>query len=112
MPHVNEFYQKILEGPIDSNLRREILEEIVRCLELKRNTLGTWEKTLFAQALAYLSINAVSTYQRTSLWLRLCLVCLENAMVPRRELNCPHSLATWLVRLSVFPALQNRPFLA
>ena len=46
MPHVNEFYQKILEGPIDSNLRREILEEIVRCLELKRNTLGTWEKTL------------------------------------------------------------------
>ena len=69
MPHVNEFYQKILEGPIDSNLRREILEEIVRCLELKRNTLGTWEKTLFAQALAYL-FNAVSTYQRTSLWLR------------------------------------------
>ena len=28
------------------------------------------------------------------------------------SLNCPHSLATWLVRLSVFPALQNRPFLA
>ena len=27
-------------------------------------------------------------------------------------LNCPHSLATWLVRLSVFPVLQNRPFLA
>ncbi len=87
MPHVNELYEKILAGPIDSNLRREILEEIVRCLELKKDTLGTWEKTLFAQSLAYLSINAASTYQPTSLWLRLCLVCLEKAMVPRRERN-------------------------
>jgi len=92
MPHVNELYQKILEGPIDSNLRREILEEIVRCLELKKDTLGTWEKTLFAQSLAYLSINAASSYQRTSSWLRLCLVCLEKAMVPRRERNADYTV--------------------
>ena len=92
MPHVNELYQKILEGPINANLRRQILEEIVRCLELKKDTLGTWEKTLFAQSLAYLSIDAASTYQRTSSWLKLCLVCLEKVMIPRGERNADYTV--------------------
>ena len=87
MARVSEFFQRISEGKIDANLRIDILEEILGCLELKKDTMGTWEKTLFAQSLAYLSTNVASKSQSTSLWLRLCLVCLEKAMIPEKDRN-------------------------
>ena len=87
MARVSEFFQRISEGRIDANLRIDILEEILGCLELKKDTMGTWEKTLFAQSLAYLSTNVASKSQSTSLWLRLCLVCLEKAMIPEKDRN-------------------------
>jgi len=87
MARVSEFFQRISEGRIDANLRIDILEEILGCLELKKDTMGTWEKALFAQSLAYLSTNVASKSQSTSLWLRLCLVCLEKAMIPEKDRN-------------------------
>ena len=87
MARVSEFFQKISEGKIDANLRIDILEEILGRLELKKDTMGAWEKALFAQSLAYLSTNTASKSQSTSLWLRLSLVCLEKAMNPEKDRN-------------------------
>lgn len=87
MNRVEDLFEQIGHGPIDSNLRLAILDEIGRCLELKKDELGTWEKSLLAQSLAYLSINTASPNQPTSLWLRICLASLEKAMVPRNERN-------------------------
>ena len=60
MARVSEFFQQISEGKIYSNLRIDILEEILGCLELKKATMGTLGKALFAQSLAYFSINVFS----------------------------------------------------
>jgi len=87
MARVSEFFQKISEGKVDANLRIDILKEILGCLELRKDAMGTWEKALFAQSLAYLSINAFSKGQSPSLWLRLSLDCLEKAMIPEKDRN-------------------------
>ncbi len=47
------------------------------------------------------------TVKRSYLMSAVALLLLNLSPV-----NCPHSLATWLVRFSVFPVLQNRPSLA
>ena len=44
MARVSEFFQKISEGKIDANLRIEILEEILGCLELKKDTMVRGKK--------------------------------------------------------------------
>jgi len=87
---MNEFdalFEKIGNGQIDNTLKISIADLLLAKIEEKKNDLGTWEKSLFAQAVSALSTNVGSDYQPTDSWLRLCLVSLEKAMVPKEARN-------------------------
>lgn len=94
MNRVDELFEQVANGAIDLGLRIAILDEVVHCLESKKDELGTWEKSLFAHSLAYLAINSMSPNQPTSLWLRICLSSLEKAMVPKDERNDDYTVDT------------------
>ncbi len=92
---INEaLYERIAKGPIDARLRTDILDEILRCVESRKNDLGIWEKELFAQSLACLATNVACPTQPTELWLRLSLVSLDKAMVPKQERNESYTVAS------------------
>ncbi len=54
-------------------------------LEQKKDSLGTWEKILFAQAITELSLNINSLHQRTGAGLRRCLIALQKVMSTENE---------------------------
>ena len=85
MDQIDQLFQRINKGPIDSDLRTEIADTILEFLGRKKESLGTWEKLLFAQAIAALSTNVNSAYQPADSWLRICLIALEKAMVPEDQ---------------------------
>ena len=87
MDKIDLLFQKINDGPIDADLRTEIADTILEFLEQKKDSMGTWEKSLFAQAIGNLSTNVNSAYQTTDSWLRLCLIALEKAIVPEDQRN-------------------------
>ena len=62
-------------------IRLEIANLIGKCLVEKRESLGYWEKSQFAGAIAALSQN-VHEGGRDVGWLGLCLVSIEKACTP------------------------------
>ncbi len=85
MDQIDDWLQRIGEGKIDGALKNEIADKIIELLEQKKNSLGTWEKILFAQAITDLSININSIYQPTEAGLRRCLMALQKSMIPEYE---------------------------
>ena len=85
MDQLDYWLQRISEGKIDAALKYEIADKILELLEQKKDSLGTWEKILFAQAITELSINWNSIFKPTEAGLRRCLIALQKAMIPENE---------------------------
>ena len=85
MDQFDDWLQRISEGKIDAALKNEIADKILELLEQKKDSLGTWEKILFAQAITELSININSIYKPTDMGLRRCVIALQKAMIPENE---------------------------
>ncbi len=85
MDQFDDWLQRISKGKIDGALKNEIAEKTLELLEQKKDSLGTWEKILFAQAITELSININSIYKPTEAGLRRCLIALQKAMIPENE---------------------------
>jgi len=85
MDQFDDWLQRISEGKIDAALKNEIADKILELLEQKKDSLGTWEKILFAQALMEVSININSIYKPTDSGLRRCVIALHKAMIPENE---------------------------
>ena len=85
MDQLDYWLQRISEGKIDAALKYEIADKILELLEQKKDSLGTWEKILFAQAITELSINLNSIFKPTEAGLRRCLIALQKAMIPENE---------------------------
>ena len=85
MDQLDYWLQRIGEGRIDAALKNDIADKILELLEQKKDSLGTWEKILFAQAITELSININSIFKPTEAGLRRCLIALQKAMIPENE---------------------------
>jgi len=72
---------------IYSGLEKSIADLLLEKIEEKKNDLGTWEKLLFGEAVSALFTNVNSEFQAPDAWLRLCLISLEKALIPKDERN-------------------------
>ena len=85
MDQLDYWLQRISKGRIDAALKYEIADKILELLEQKKDSLDTWEKILFAQAITDLSLNINSIFKPTEAGLRHCLIALQKAMIPENE---------------------------
>jgi hypothetical protein len=70
-----------------STFRIELILLIFQNLYLLRDSLDDWEKCHFWHAINSLARNVNSVQQPTNAWLRLCLIDLEKALMPKEERN-------------------------
>lgn len=85
MTEIDTLFEKIGNGQIDNELRNSIADLLLAKIEEKKSDLGTWEKSLFGKAVSALFTNISSDFQPADSWLRLCLVSLEKALVPKNK---------------------------
>ncbi len=74
------------------SVRNAIANLILDHLQAMKDSLGYWETTHFANAIAALAMNVNSMRQPTTVWLRLCLVDLEKVLAPLNQRNESHLL--------------------
>jgi hypothetical protein len=86
MDEVNAILRRLDHDNIDV-IRSDIASLIRRYLERVRESLGYWEKSHFAEAIADLAYNINAGHQPTTFWLRLSLFNLELAFVPSNQRN-------------------------
>ncbi|MHB8123757.1 MAG: hypothetical protein ACYDG4_16590 [Desulfuromonadaceae bacterium] len=67
--------------------RIAIADLIDHHLHALQNSLGYWEKTHFANAIACLAWNIGSRHQPSIAWLRLCIVNIKKALVSAEQRN-------------------------
>lgn len=79
MDEIEALAARLDHDPDVGTVRLDIADLIGRLIRERRDTLGYWEKHCFAQALASLAWNG---HGQSTAWLRLCLQCLGNALVP------------------------------
>jgi hypothetical protein len=79
---IDALFERIDKDPDLDRLRLDIADAIATALIAMRASLGYWEKAHLADAIAELAHNVSRGASDTS-WLRLCLVNLELAYVPK-----------------------------
>jgi len=87
MNRLDDWLQRISEGKIDGALQSEMADKILELLEQEKASLGTREKTLFAQAITALSTSINSNYQPNETGVRRCLIALGEVMIPEDVLD-------------------------
>jgi len=85
MNQLDHCLQKISWGKIDGALQKEVADKILELLEQEKASLGTREKTLFAQAITSLSASINSFCQQDETPLKRCLTTLQKVMTPENE---------------------------
>ena len=85
MDRLDHCLQRINEGKIDVALRNEMADNILELLEQEKDSLGTREKTLIAEAISALSTSIDSLNQPNEASLRRCLTALQKVMTPENE---------------------------
>lgn len=85
MKEINEFFERLDKDEDVDRIRLDIANLIAKSLTQKREVFGYWEKALFAHAIAALAQNVHAGHRDSTLWLRLCLVSIENAHTPPDE---------------------------
>lgn len=85
MNQLDQCLQKITWGKIDGALQNEVADKILELLEQEKASLGTREKTLFAQAITALSASINSYRHQDETPLRRCLTALQEVITPENE---------------------------
>ena len=85
MNQFDDCLQRVTWGKIDKALKNDVADKILELLEQEKASLGTREKTLFAQAITALSTSINSIYQSDKTGLRCCLLTLQKAMTPENQ---------------------------
>lgn len=83
--------QKVSWGKIDKALKNDVADKILELLEQEKASMGTRQKTLFAQAITVLSTSINSIYQSEKRGLRSCLITLQKAMTPENWRDDPYA---------------------
>jgi len=83
--------QKVTWGKIDKALKNDVADKILELLEQEKASMGTRQKTLFAQAITVLSTSINSIYQSEKRGLRSCLITLQKAMTPENRRDDPYA---------------------
>ena len=84
MSDIDSIFQKFDTNVPVSEIRQEIAALIADHMNQMRQSLGYWEKSHFLSAIAALAWNRPSQ-EPHSAWLRLCLVNIESALVPKDQ---------------------------
>jgi hypothetical protein len=84
---IDEWLCRLNDGRIDSNFQGDIAERILELLEQRKESLGSRDKLLFADAITALSVNVNSIYQPTETGLRRCLIAIRNLLVPDETID-------------------------
>jgi hypothetical protein len=84
MPDIDALFERIDKDRDLDRLRLDIADAIATALTAMRDSFGYWEKAHLADAIAELAHN-VSRGRADTSWLRLCLVNLELAYVPKQK---------------------------
>ena len=84
---IDAIFQMLHEGSDIRETRKAIAGLIVEQLEEGRDSFGHWEKAHFANAIAALAWNMNSSDRSSQAWLRLCLVNVEKALIPKDQRN-------------------------
>jgi hypothetical protein len=87
MVEVDEIIERLDANADIRAIRRDVANLIAAKLEALRDNLGYWEKSCFANAISALWSNLVAAHHPTQFWLRLCVVDLEKAFVPKDKRN-------------------------
>ncbi len=87
MNDIHAIFEKLDTDVPAKEIRQAIAALIAKCLKKKSQSLGYWEKLHFLSAISALAWNRGSSSQPTSTWLRLCLVNIEKALVPKNQRN-------------------------
>jgi hypothetical protein len=87
MPSVDSILQQLDENCDIKEVRPAIANLIENHLQALKGSLGYWEKAHLAHAIASLAWNINSRNQPPTVWLRLCLIDIENALVPATQRN-------------------------
>jgi hypothetical protein len=66
-------------------LKVQLAECIFRNLFQRKDALDDWEKDHFANSITALALNVDALQQPTNAWLRLCLIDLEKALIPKEK---------------------------
>jgi hypothetical protein len=82
MQSIESLLQRLDDSSDVDGTRNAIADLISGQLQARKDSLGYWETTHFANAIAALSLNVKSLRQPTTAWLRLCLVDLEKVLAP------------------------------
>ena len=81
MQSIESLLQRLDGGDDLKDIRSAVANLTADHLLAMKDSLGYWETTHFANAIAALSLNVNSLRQQTTAWLRLCLVDLEKVLV-------------------------------
>ncbi len=87
MNEIESLLEELNSNPINNKLKIKIANLIKSKLQEKKGSFNYWGKLHFASALTALESNVNSNYQQSDLWLHLCLVNLEKALVPKNKRN-------------------------
>ena len=79
MKETDELFTRLDRDEDVDAIRRDIADLIAKSIEQKREAFGYWEKAQFAHAIAALAHNVQARQRDSKSWLRLSLVCIENA---------------------------------
>ncbi len=85
MQNIESLLQRLDDGDDLDGARNAIADLISVQLQAMKDSLGYWETTHLANAIAALSLNVHSLRQPTTAWLRLCLVDLEKVLAPPNQ---------------------------
>lgn len=85
MQSIESLLQRLDGGDDLKDIRSAVANLTADHLLAMKDSLGYWETTHFANAIAALSLNVNSLRQPTTAWLRLCLVDLEKVLVPPNQ---------------------------
>ena len=107
MTQIDTLFERIGNGEIDNDIKKSIADLLLSKIEEKKNAMGTWEKSLFGESISALFTNINSEFQPTDSWLRLSLVSLEKALVPKEERNEEYTTRNEEIESITYEMLKN-----
>lgn len=82
MEKIDALFEKLNQNQNVNEIRVDIVDLIMECLNEIRSNFGNWEKIHLANAIALLAQNIYSTHQPSNAWLRASLVYVEKSFLP------------------------------
>ena len=82
---INSIFEKIANGGDLDEVRNEIGNLVKEVLSDFGENLNNWQKSYIAMAIGNLACNIAQQNGTSDAWLRLCLLNVENSLIPEDQ---------------------------